>query len=65
MRKHGVKGKAGDAAGRAKHQAKKWTADTKAQVEDTARKVNAKAEKGLDQIKDAVRDVMDRVTGGG
>jgi uncharacterized protein YjbJ (UPF0337 family) len=64
MRKHGVKGKAGDAVGRAKRQAKEWTADTRAQVEDTAGKLKDKAEKALDQIKEAARDVKDKVTGG-
>lgn len=56
-----VKGMIDDAAGRAKRQVGEWTGDTNAQIEGTVQQVKGKAEKALGNVKDAAKDIQDKV----
>ena len=64
MHKHRVKSKGGHAVRCVKRQLKGWTADTKGQAVDTAENLKDKAEHVLDQIRDAAREMKEKVTGG-
>jgi len=56
-----VKGMIDDAAGRTKRQVGEWTGDPHAQVEGTVQQVKGKAEKALGNVKDAAKDVQDKL----
>ena len=53
-----IKGTIDDAAGRVKRQVGEWTGDTKSQVEGSAQQVKGKVEKGVGNLRDAVRDTV-------
>ena len=56
-----VKGVIDDAAGRAKRQVGEWTGDTNAKVEGTVQQVKGKAEKAMGKLKDAAKNIQDKV----
>ena len=49
-----LKGTVDDAAGRVKRQVGEWTGDTGTQVDGAAQQVKGKAEKAVDNLRDAV-----------
>jgi uncharacterized protein YjbJ (UPF0337 family) len=61
MDKDRVKGTVNDAAGRVKRQVGEWTGDTNAQVEGAAQQIKGKAQKVVGTVKDAARDVNDKM----
>jgi uncharacterized protein YjbJ (UPF0337 family) len=63
MDKDELKGTLDDAKGRIKRQAGEWTGDEELQSEGTLDQAKGKIEKGVGKVKEAGRDLADKVRG--
>lgn len=61
MNQDELKGKAKDALGRTERQVGEWTDDEKLQREGLQKQAEGKIQKGVGKIKDAARDVREKV----
>jgi len=63
MDKDVIKGKGKDIAGRVERQVGEWTGDKDLQAEGAGRQVEGKVQKGIGKVKDAGRDLADKMKG--
>ena len=61
MDKDVIKGKGKDIAGRVERQVGEWTGDADLQAEGAAKQVEGKVQKGIGKVKDAGRDLADKM----
>ncbi len=63
MDKDTIKGKGKDIAGRVERQVGEWTGDSDLQAEGAGRQVEGKVQKGVGKVKEAGRDLADKLKG--
>jgi uncharacterized protein YjbJ (UPF0337 family) len=61
MDKDTLKGKGKDVAGRVERQVGEWTGREDLQAEGAGRQVEGKMQKGVGKVKEAGRDMMDKI----
>ncbi len=63
MDKDTIKGTGKDIAGRVERQVGEWTGDSELQAEGAGKQVEGKVQKGVGKVKEAGRDLADKIKG--